>query len=101
MTPMKVGSRRTGAAMHFKAGWKYMWVLAWMKVNVGESRASVLLFDSSLVTEELDILLHNGRGWGAGISGTWFCILTIARSFPQSPHPKTLCSHFCGWTKAT
>lgn len=33
-TPMKVGSRRTGAAMHFKGGWKYTWVLAGMKVNV-------------------------------------------------------------------
>lgn len=78
-----------------------MWVLAYMKGNVGESRASVLLFDSSLVTEELDILLQNGGGGGAGISGTWFCILTIACSSPQSPHPKTLCLRFCGRTKAT
>lgn len=46
-----------------------MWVLAWMKVNVGESRASVLLFDSSLVTEELDILLHNGGGGGRALVG--------------------------------
>lgn len=101
MTPMQVGSRRTGAAMHFKGGGKYTWVLAGLKVNVGKSRASVLLFDSSLVTEELDNLLQNGGGVGAGIRGTWFCILTIARGFPQSPHPKTLCLHSCGRTKAT
>lgn len=69
MTPVNVESRHAGAAMHFKAGWKYMWALTWMKVNVGESRASVLLFDSSLVTEELDILLQNGGGGGRALVG--------------------------------
>lgn len=69
MTPVEVGSRRTEAAMHFENGWKYMWVLAWMKVNAGESRASVLLFDFSLVTEELDILLQSGGGGGRALVG--------------------------------
>lgn len=55
--------------MRFKGGWKYTRVLAGMKVNVGKSRASVLLFDSFLVTEELDILLQNGEGGGRALAG--------------------------------
>lgn len=67
-----------------------------MKLNVGEALASVFAvwFFSSRRNSTFSSRILGGAG-ELRISGTWFCILTIAQSFPQSPHPKTLYSGFC------